>query len=106
MSRNEPGLELHEWETRWSELEPLLEEDPRSALSEVCDFIEQVLTESSVAGAGELSGENDEALASYRAARETADRIERGDAVDAGDVGAAIENLRAIYDTLRSTRER
>jgi len=104
MSQNEPGLELHEWETRWSELEPLLAEDPASALSEAADFVEQTLIESDVAVEA-VESENDEILVAYRAARETSDRIERGENVDPGDIGAAIENLRAVYDTLRVSRQ-
>ncbi len=104
MSQNDPGLELHEWETRWSELEPMLREDPAGALPQVCDFVEQALTESSIPVDGP-EGENDELLAGYRAARETASRVEAGDVVDPGDVGAAIENLRAVYDSLRATHE-
>jgi hypothetical protein len=41
---------------------------------------------------------------SFAAARETADRIERGEDVDPGDVGAAVENLRAIRDWIRVGR--
>ena len=100
---SEPGLELHEWETRWQELEPLLEDDPSSALPEACDFVEQVLTESGI-GVERLGGENDELIAAYEAARETADEVERGDAVDPGDVGAAIVNLRGVYDAIVTGR--
>ena len=103
MSQNDPGLELHEWETRWSELEELLQEDADGALPDACDFVEQALTESSIA-LDEIGGENDELLAASRAARETADRLEAGEDVDPGDVGAAIENLRAIYASLRGSR--
>ena len=102
MSQNEPGLELHEWETRWSELESTFQDDAAAALPDACDFVEQTLTESSIA-VEEIGGENDELLASYRAARETASRIESGEAVDPGDVGAAIENLRAVYESLRAS---
>ena len=104
MSQNEPGLELHEWETRWSELEPMLRDDPAGALPEACDFVEQALTESSIP-VDQIEGESDELLAAYRAARETANRVEGGAEVDPGDIGAAIENLRAVYDSLRATRE-
>ena len=97
---HEPGLELHERETRWSELEPMFEEDPVGALPEACDFLAQVLAESDAAG---LEQEN--ALpAEYRAARETANRIEAGEDVDPGDVGAAIENVRATYEAIRAAR--
>lgn len=102
MSEQEPGLELHEWETRWSELEPLLEEHPAEALPAASDFLEQVLREADIPTP--TDGANPELLAPYRAARETSDRVERGEDVDAGDVAAAIENLRALYETLRETR--
>jgi hypothetical protein len=100
---SEPGLDLHEWETRWQELEPLLEDDPSSALPEACDVVEQVLGERGI-GLERLGGENDELVAGYEAAREVADRLERGDQVDPGDVGAAIANLRGVYDALLEHR--
>lgn len=103
MAQNEPGLELHEWETRWSELEELFATDPAGALPEACDFVEQALAESGVTAA--VGGENDELLATRRAARDTADRLERGEEVGPGDVAAAIENLRAVYETLRVSRQ-
>jgi hypothetical protein len=103
MSQNEPGLDLHEWETRWAELDEQLAEDPAGALPDACDLVERVLAES---GIDSTSGESDELTAGYAAARETSDRIERGEDVGPGDVGAAIENLRGIYDTIRATRAR
>jgi hypothetical protein len=30
----EPGLDLHEWQTEWEALEPLVEDSPREALPE------------------------------------------------------------------------
>jgi hypothetical protein len=92
MSMNEPGLDLHEWETRWAELEEALAEDPAGALPEACDLIEETL------GLDYLS---DELELSYQAARDVADAIERGDDVDPGDIGAAVENLRAIRAATR-----
>ena len=47
---------------------------------------------------------NDELAAAYRAARETADRVERGEDVDPGDIGAAIENLRSIRSALSDAK--
>ncbi|MBA2332604.1 MAG: hypothetical protein H0V94_07450 [Actinobacteria bacterium] len=103
MSQNEPGLELHEWETRWQELKPLFEEDAAGTLPEACDFVEQTLREREL-DPDTTPGEPDELLSAYRAARETADRIERGEVVDPGDIAAAVDNLRAVYETLRATR--
>lgn len=103
MSQNEPGLELHEWETRWQELEPMFEDDPAGTLAEACDFVEQTLRESDLDPEA-TPVEPDELLSAYAAARETANRIEAAEDVDPGDIGAAIENLRAVYESLRATR--
>jgi len=92
MSMSDPGLDLHEWETRWAELEEALAEDPAGALPDACDLIEETLG---------LDYVNDELEVAFRAARETADAIERGDDVDPGDIGAAVENLLAIRTAIR-----
>jgi len=103
MSQQEPGRDLHEWVTRWQELETLFEIDAADALPEACDFVEQVLLETGI-GSARVGGENDESIAAYEAARETADRIERVEPFDPGDVGAAIVNLRTVYEALIATR--
>jgi hypothetical protein len=95
MSELEPGLDLHEWETRWAELEEALETDPRGALPAACDAIAETVGDDFV---------NDELDTAFAAARETADRIERGEDVDAGDVGAAVENLRTVREWIRAGR--
>jgi hypothetical protein len=98
MSMYEPGLDLHEWETRWAELEEALAEDPAAALVEACDEIEERLR----LGADNetLSGQHTELEAAYDAAREVADRFEQTAEVDPGDVAAAIENLRTVRQAL------
>jgi hypothetical protein len=95
MSMNEPGLDLHEWETRWAEIETALADDPADALVEACDEIEELLRIRS--GDEAQHGELERA---YESAREVADQLERGDDVDPGDVGGAIENLRLVRDAL------
>jgi len=92
MSMNEPGLDLHEWETRWAELDEALAEDPAGALPGACDVIEEMLGRDYV---------SDELEVSFRSARETSDAIERGENVGPGDIGAAVGNLRAIRDAMR-----
>ena len=91
MAINEPGLDLHEWETHWAELEEDLAEDPASALAEACDAIEELLTVD--------DGQN-ELVAAYAAARDVADRLEQGEGVDPGDLATAVENLHAIRAAL------
>jgi hypothetical protein len=94
----EPGLDLHEWETRWAELEEQLAEDPASALPLACDEVERLL------GVREnddlLTQEYAELESSFDAARDVANRIEQGQDVDPGDIGGAIEGLRALRDAI------
>jgi hypothetical protein len=93
MSMQEPGLDLHEWETRWAELEEELAEDPAGTLPAACDLIEVAL--------GIDDEPNDEIEKTFQAARDIADAIDRGDDVDPGDLGAAIDNLRLIRESIR-----
>jgi hypothetical protein len=94
----EPGLDEHEWETRWAELEEAFSEDPAAALVEACDEIEELLRIQ--AGDENLRAQYTELEAAFEAAREVADRYERDEDVDPGDIAAAIENLRTIQATL------
>jgi hypothetical protein len=94
MSAYEPGLDLHEWETRWAEIEESLAEDPATTLPLACDEIEQLLGVHE--GDPALRAQYTELEAAYEAAREVADRFEQGVDVDPGDIGAAIENLRLV----------
>jgi hypothetical protein len=92
MSMQEPGLDRHEWETEFASIEEGLHDDPQGALHDFVDLVGRMLEERSVE-------EGDELMAEFRSARETAERCQLGQA-DAGDVGAAIEGLRSVYQTL------
>ena len=98
MNRNEPGLDLQEWETRWAEIEEALAEDPATELPLACDEIKRLLGLHE--GDATLTAQLTEVEAAYGAAREVADRLEQGREVDPGDIAAAVENLRFIRDTI------
>ena len=106
MSANEPGLDRHDWETQLRALEDDLATDPRQTLPDLADLIERMLTERGFAPDDPVGddGVEPEILASYRSARETATVVEQGDPVDPGDVGNAVENLRALFDHLVTER--
>jgi hypothetical protein len=101
----EPGLDLHEWETRWNELQDSAAEDPAGALPEIARLVHEML----VARGFQLDepvtaeGEDPEIVRDFLAAREVADLATAGTA-DPGDVASALENLREIYDYLISDR--
>ena len=101
---SEPGLDRHEWQTEWEQLEPLVEDSPSEALSELDDLIARMMdsagyptnTEDSV----DDEGIDPEVLLSFRAARETTSQVDRGEDVDPGDVAQAINLYREIYEHL------
>ena len=102
----EPGLDLYDWESRFQQLEPDLADDPAQALPELADLVAEMLEERGVGVGDPVTGlaEEREIVVDYNAARETADRVERNEEVDPGDIGAAIQSLRAVYEHIVAER--
>jgi hypothetical protein len=96
----EPGLDRHEWESEMLALEEELESSPAEALPELGDLVERMLTERGydLSDSVAREGEEREVVAEYLAAREVSDRVERAEDVDPGDIAAAINGFRALYD--------
>jgi DNA-binding FadR family transcriptional regulator len=101
----EPGLDLHEWETRWQELQDLAAESPAETLPEIARLIEQMLTERGYDLANPVIVENEDPdiVRDFLAARELVAACQAGTAT-AGDTAAALENLREIHDYLVQDR--
>lgn len=87
-------------------LEPELDDSPTEALPELDGLIERMLTERGYALGDPVAsnGDEPEVLAEFRAARETTRMLERGEDVGPGDVAAAVNGYRAVYDHLLSER--
>ena len=104
----EPGLDRHEWETEWAALDEALEESPVQALPELHDLVTRMLEERGYAPADpvvEPPGEEDEIVSAYRAAAEVTRLVEQdADSVSLGDVAAAIENYRDVFNAVISQR--
>ena len=102
----EPGLDRHEWESEMQALEPELEDAPAEALPELGDLIERILDERGYDLSDPVAreGEEREVVAEYVAAREISDRLERGEDVGPGDVAAAVNGFRAIFDYVIAER--
>ena len=102
----EPGLDLHDWESEWQQLEPLVRDAPSEALPELHGLIERMLQEREILDAGLVSteGADPELLASYRAGKEVVDRLEQGADVDPSDIGNVIQEYRGIYEFLTNER--
>jgi hypothetical protein len=101
----EPGLDLHDWESRWQELQDVAAESPADAVPELVRLTEQMLVErgydlASPVGAG---GEEPEVVSAFRAARELVTAYEAGEA-SAGDLAGALENLNEVREHLIGER--
>jgi hypothetical protein len=101
----EPGLDLHEWETRWAELQDAVADDPVQALPDVARLIEQMLRERGFQLDEPVTAEGEDAdmIADYLAAREVA-RAAQEAQVDLEDVEVALDDLREIYDYITQDR--
>ena len=89
----EPGLDLHEWQTRWEQFLEVAEESPADAVAEMDRLLEEMLRERN-----SLEGDN-EATKLFAAARDTSRRYEAGGA-SAGDLAHAINCYRELFELL------
>jgi hypothetical protein len=101
----EPGLDLHEWQTRWQELQDLAADEPAETLPEIVRFVEQMLRERGIPLDDPVTAEGDDPdiIRDFLAAREVANAVEAGTA-EPEDVVVALDNLREIYEYLVTDR--
>ncbi len=103
----EPGLDRHEWESRWQSLEEELEDSPRDVLPELDALVEQMLAERGYAIDDPVAREGDdrEVVAEFLAAREiTLMLTDNSDSVSPGDLAAAVNGYRSVYEYLIEER--
>ena len=111
----EPGLDRHEWESRWESLADDLEDSPRDVLPELDELVAQMLQERGfaiddpVARAQPLlgqpvvarEGEGREVIDDFFSAREITRLLaDNPDALSPGDVALAVNNYRSVYEFL------
>lgn len=104
----EPGLDRHEWESEWQSLEEAVADSPAEALPELDDLVARMLESRGYAIDDPVVREGDEreVVSEFLAARETTRLVDAGSGdVSPGDVAAAINGYRAVYEYLLNTRE-
>jgi hypothetical protein len=103
----EPGLDLHEWESRWQALEEQIEDSPAEALPEMDRLVEEMLEARGYALGDPVAraGDDREIVAEFLAAREITRLVEAdSEGVSPGDVAAAINGYRSIYEYIVAER--
>jgi len=103
----DPGVDRHEWESEMQALEEQLGENPAEALPELDGLVARMLEETGydVDDPVVREGDEREVVAEFLAAREITELAERGEEdVGPGDVAAAINGYRAVYDYVIANR--
>jgi hypothetical protein len=103
----EPGLDRHEWESRWASLEEDLEDSPRDVVPELDELVHQMLDERGYAIEDPVVREGDgrDVVADFLAAREITRLLASDpDRVSPGDVALAVNNYREVYESLLEER--
>jgi hypothetical protein len=98
----EPGLDKHEWETEWQDLEERLAEDPAQALAEVDGLIARMFQARGLP-LEEREGETEtepETIREFLEARRIMLLVEEGEDVGPGDIGLAATSYRELYEIL------
>jgi hypothetical protein len=103
----EPGLNRHEWESEMASIDEDLHDDPGGALAELDDLLVRMLKETGydIDDAVAREGEEREIVSEFLAAREITQAYERGsEELSPGDIAAAINDYRELFDYLVSNR--
>ena len=101
----DPGLDLHEWETRWSDLQDQAADAPDEALPEVVRLVEEMLLERGydLENPVVAEGEDPDVVRDFLAARDIARAAETTE-LEAEDVQTALEDLADVHDYLVEER--
>lgn len=101
----DPGLDLHEWETRWSDLQDQAADAPDEALPEIVRLVEEMLTDRGfdLENPVVVEDESRDIVSDFLAARDIARAAETSE-LEAEDVQTALDNLAEIHDYLVEER--
>ena len=98
----EPGLDEHEWTSRYAALEDDVRDAPAESLSELDDLVAEMM-EARGLPLEERAGEDTtepETVRQFAEARRVTRLIDAGESYDPGDVANAIDAYRSLYDYL------
>jgi hypothetical protein len=101
----DPGLDLHDWETRWSDLQEQAADAPDEALPEVVRLVEEMLTDRGFDFENPVVVEDEsrDIVSDFLAARDIARAAETNE-VEAEDIQTALDDLTEIHDYLVEDR--
>jgi hypothetical protein len=98
----EPGLDEHEWTTRFEALEDHIRSSPAEVLSDLDGLVAEMMVARGLPLA-EREGEEvlePEVVRQFGEARRVTEQLESGEPYDPGDIASAIEGYLALYGDL------
>ena len=102
---SEPGLDLHEWESQWAQLQEDAADSPEEALPEIVNLIEQMLADRGfdLENPVIVEDESRDIVSDFLAARDIA-RADEATKIDQEDIQTALEDLTEIHDFMVEER--
>jgi hypothetical protein len=103
----EPGLDLHEWESQWAQLQEDAADSPEEALPEIVRLVGEMLADRGfdLENPVVVEDESRDIVADFLAAREIA-RAAETTKLEQEDIQTALEDLTEIHDYLVEDRRR
>jgi hypothetical protein len=98
------GVSLHEWRTRWEQIEEDREDAPGEALEEASALIDDILAQLQVEEAGAGAPETEDIVRTARELHEVVDRWRSDVATPKGELTEAFGEARDTFDYLVSGR--
>ena len=101
----EPGLDLHEWESQWAQLQEEAADSPDEALPELVRLIEQMLTDRGfdLENPVVVEDESRDIVSDFLAARDISRAAEQTK-LEQEDIQTALDSLAEIHDYLVEDR--
>jgi len=101
----DPGLDLHEWESQWAQLQEDAADSPEEALPEIVRLIESMLTDRGfdLENPVIVEDESRDVVADFLAARDIS-RAAETTKLDQEDIQTALDDLAEIHDFLVDER--
>jgi hypothetical protein len=102
---SEPGLDLHEWESQWAQLQADAADAPDESLPELVRLIEQMLTDRGfdLENPVVVEDESRDIVSDFLAARDIS-RAAESTKLEQEDIQTALDDLAEIHDYLVEQR--
>ena len=99
------GVSLHEWTTRWSQIEDDRDDEPGEALRDVTQLLAEMARQLHVPTDPSSAPETEEFIRALEALRDLVARVEDDDPVDDDEFDDAFLNAREMFDLLVGDRD-